>query len=976
MAAVLFFVVLAAGCAFQVQAEVNLLSNPGVEEGEDQPPGWWSGSWGDGGAWFWKGNGTARSGSNSLAIGLGLENETLGGTGYWGQTLTQVLPGEQWEFSAWTKTETGFQGRVWLAVEFKDSQGAFLLTNQSDEVSGAHTKYARLAMQTQPAPPGTAEVTFQIRAGGNRFSVVIDDVVVSCLNHPDARLGLPVASKEFAAWKDQSAGRIPARWRTSKLPHGGWSMLLPDGTPFLPVGIDYEPLSLYTPLDWTKIGRDMDLIRDAGFNTLAIWCVNFHNRQEGRKRLSHEEMGTMAEMASARGLFVQFHLALDRFTHLFPRATLPNGQLHHFDIDYADLEYREFCRNYARRMAMTLQAHDNVTMIIPWEEKIGLSADLDRANPRVFALYASEAGKKGFVSWLQQRHGSLGQLNARWGTKYKSFQQAVDESLREYQQGVSKDDHRQFDILEYGQIFLMDFTQSFVEAYKEVDASMLFQCRHFDLFGPERALHPGLSFLDTFGINNYSLGHRGPDLSFREEFIKTKLVAGIAGIAPYVGNFGFRAEAQDKGTHGRVDSEGMKAHFGADSLIAYSFIPELSGLSYYMYLYAGWEGPWGIVRGDARERTPIYNAFKAANELLAKKNERVASTDYASNAPLSIFHGLDAIFDLAPSGWIEHPALSFDLTEMNVNYEVITDSPAFDPAAHPVILAFFHAYDRRLDAAVVGGLADYCRRGGTLVIGNAFAQADRYGWKNPTSEALVRKLRGVDIGGLKRGTVQVEGSSLPPVTLEDVFYVEAKTETLDHNAEILLSMKVGGVEHPALIRRAHGKGMVYYFCFNPLGQKNLWEAELESKSRTSLPILSYLCHQLGIPADDRLGNRGFTLMDGRLNIHEKPVHFFPNREMAAAGLYEDEYGETEEAYSGGVFAGDFLSFRGRHFEEQGWRVEMPAVTSLGACVASNTLSFYTLDAAELRLKKGPWDIQMQTEPFHVYHQPEPAAAGN
>jgi hypothetical protein len=419
----------------------------------------------------------------------------------------------------------------------------------------------------------------------------------------------------------------------------------------------------------------------------------------------------------------------------------------------------------------------------------------------------------------------------------------------------------------------------------------------------------------------------------------------------------------------------MKAHFGADSVAAYSFIPEMAGTSYFMYLCPGWEGPWGIVRGEDRERTPIFESFRAVHTTLAAKNETIAAADYAEKPRVFIFQGLDGVFDLAPKGWIEHPALSFDLTEMNVNYGVITDNDDFDPSERMAILALFHQYDEKLDADVVRKLAEYCRRGGALVIGNAFGRVDRYLWINRATARLTRQLRGLETGELKRGTVVVSGPGFPTTTVEDTFYVEAVPHTLDKDADVLLTMKVNGVEQPALIRRRFGRGTVFYLLFNPLRQTP-WTGEPDREDRTSLPIIAFLVRQLGIPFDTRLGNRGFDLGAGRVNIHEQLVHACVNREFAAAGMYEDEYGETGELYSGGVITDDFLSFRGRHCEESGWSVSTPTFTSIGAYVTSNALSFFTLDAADLSIRKGPWAVRQQTEPCRIYRVNLPSPGGD
>lgn len=804
---------------------------------------------------------------------------------------------------------------------------------------------------------------------------------LAATEHPDVALGRPVTDEEMAAWRERTKDLKPARGRMQRLENGGWTIVLPDGTPrtnaermvqgkpFMPVGIDYEPIALFNGIDWPGVERDLDLMKEDGFNTLTVWCTGFHCTTCTTRHLTIEEMVDLTERARDRGLHIQFYLNIDRFTEIFPRAGMANGEKHFFDIDYADPAYRAFCRNYARRIAMALYPYDNVSTIVVWEEKVGLDIHFDKDPPVVMALYASEAGKARFEEWLRKRHGGLNRLNAAWGTDYASYRDAVDDTLLDYFKGAPKDDHRQFDVLEYGEVILIDFTREFVEAYKEIDPTMLFQCRHFDLFGPVRPLHPGLSFLDSFGVNNYTLGHRGPDFSFREEFVKPKLICGIAGTAAYVGNFGFRAETHDGATHGLVTSEAMKAHFGADSVVAYSFIPEIAGSSYFMYLCPGWEGPWGIVRDAGRERTPIYDAFRAAHTMMAEKNETIARADYASKPRLYVFHGLDAMFDLKPMGWIQHPELSFGLGEMNVNYGVITDTDAFRPSERPAILALFHTYDRKLDVVVLRRLVDYCRRGGTLVIANTFGVHDRYLQPNRTAGKTLRRLRGVEVGELKRGSVALRGEGFPETTVEDTVYVEADPDTLEKSAEVLLTMKVRGVERPALIRQRYGRGTVYYLCFNPFRQA-IWTGEPGKENRASLPVLAFLCRQLGVPLDSRLGNRGYDLANGRVNIHEKlSTHAFVNRELEAAGMFNDEYGETGQLYSGGVITDDILSFRGRRLDERGWSAAASAGTSLYAWTAGRVLSFVTLDPVELVLGRDGWKVSRTTEAFRVYRIP-------
>ncbi|HPG00873.1 MAG TPA: beta-galactosidase trimerization domain-containing protein [Kiritimatiellia bacterium] len=786
--------------------------------------------------------------------------------------------------------------------------------------------------------------------------------------HPDLELGRPVSAEELAAWR-LTATNLPHRCTVARLPNGGWTFRLPDGKDFMPVGIEYEPLAYYGKMDWALIERDLVKIRDDGFNTVTVWSMDFNTSAGAGARMTISDMVRLAGLAGHYGLLIQFYLNSDRFIHLFPHARLADGSEHGFDIDYCDPSYREFMRNYARRLAMALYPFENVTTLVVWEEKIGVDVDFGPERATVRALYGSAAGKSAFVDWLTTRHGTTAMLNQRWGTEYASIADAVDKTLRDYLAGVSVDDRRQHDVLEFGEVMLVDFTRDFVQAYKAIDPTMLFQCRNWDLFGPVRALHPEFAFLDSFGLNNYSLGHRGHDINLREEIAKMKLVSGIARTAPYVSNFGFRTPSKDPGTHGVVPNEAVKASMAVDTLALFSFLPEMAGTSYFMYDFIGPEGPWGIVRGPDATPLPIYRAFQATHPMFACRNEEVASTDYATPAKLAVFHGLDAVYELRATTWIEHTALSYDLTDMNVNYEVVTDGCKFDPARQPVIMALFQCYDRKLDPAVTKQLARYCADGGTLIIGNGFGQSDRYLRPQEPMRKLMRTVTGVDVPALQRGAVTVKGPEFPDLKIVDTIFTKVDAAAVE-GAEVLLDMDVDGETHPALIRKKYGKGMVYYFLFNPLLQQ-WWGDKPEEMSRTSLPFMNFLLTQLSIPHDTKFGNRGFDLATGRINLHERPIHHAVFRGVNRIGTGTDEYGEDAENYSGGVFTDDFIEFRGRRFEERGWKVELSGVSTLAACVCSNELMFTALDPVEVSIDKGAWSIRQSVVPYETYRIPAP-----
>lgn len=787
------------------------------------------------------------------------------------------------------------------------------------------------------------------------------------------QLGQPISPQEFAEWKKKTKGITPSRCKTKKLANGGWTFTLPDGKPFMPVGTEYEPLAIYSEMDWKLVERDLDLIKDDGFNTLSVWCMDYNQSAGTGRKLTIDEIVRLTELAKKKELFIQFYLNIDRFIHLFPTAGLPNGERQGFDIDYFDPGYREFVRNFAKRLAMALYPYDNVSTIVVWEEKVGLVADFDRKD-KVFVttFFGSKAGKVAFGNWLKERHKTLENLNTKWGTTYSSFEEAVDASLLDYFAGAPDNDHRQYDILEFGQIMLIDFTRDFVDAYKSIDPTMLFQCRNWDLFGPVRTIDPRYSFLDSFGLNHYSSGQGGHDISFREGVIRIKLISGITGKAAYLSNFGFRSKSLDGATHGLVPNEEIKASLASHYWIAFSSIPEVAGTSYFTYFFKGPEGPFGIIKNRSGEPLPIYYAFKSAHSLLSQRNEEIALLDYAEKPQVYVFHGLDAIYDVRQRTWIEHTMMAWDLLEMNLNYGVITDTAEFNPSLEPVIIANFHAYDKKLDTDIANKLIDYCKKGGILVIGNAFGEYDRYVWPDTKIEGTLDKLRGIKISELKRGKVKIvvpnNKYNIPDITIDDTYYVEGSYETLDPNAKVLLEMEIDGKKQPALIRNKFGEGTVYYLLFSPYRQQDGWWENRENLNRTSLPILHFLFSEIGISHDTTFGNEGLDLKGGRINIHAQPIHHFISKEGNIFGTYKDEYGEDNERYSGGVIMSDFIAFRGRKINENGWNIRSSKVTSVFGSIEDNRLNYLTLDPVVISVDKNGIEVKQKTEQYKVYNK--------
>ena len=294
----------------------------------------------------------------------------------------------------------------------------------------------------------------------------------------------------------------------------------------------------------------------------------------------------------------------------------------------------------------------------------------------------------------------------------------------------------------------------------------------------------------------------------------------------------------------------------------------------------------------------------------------------------------------------------------------------FDPENHPIILANFHAYEKKLDIKIIQRLINYCYKGGTLIIGTHFGQYDRYLWPNKKSKLSLKKLRGIEISELKRGKVDVivpdNKYKIPDLKIEDTWYVKADYKTLKSGTKVLLEIEVDGKKQPGLICRGFGKGKVYYFLFNPYYQK-WWGINPVKINRTSLPVLHFLFNELGIDHDTKFGNKGFNLKNGRINVHQQPLHYFISKDAEKFGTYQDEYNADNERYSGGVITDNFISFRGSKLNERGWNIKSSKITSIYISINNNKLSYFTLDPVKLTIKKDKWQIKQKTEKYKIYY---------
>ena len=156
-------------------AQANLLSNGDFETAG--PAGWYSGGTGSsGGQWYWDHD--SKSPTHCVAAGFwGADN-----TGYWGQNVSGISEGLAYDFTAWSKTEDGFIGDVYLKTEFMNVDDTVLRTDVA--LGTVSTTYSQLQLITGTAPTGTTQANFLMYAEGSLNSAIFDDANADVVPEP------------------------------------------------------------------------------------------------------------------------------------------------------------------------------------------------------------------------------------------------------------------------------------------------------------------------------------------------------------------------------------------------------------------------------------------------------------------------------------------------------------------------------------------------------------------------------------------------------------------------------------------------------------------------------------------------------------------------------------------------------------------------------------------------------------------------
>lgn len=144
-----------------LQAQTNLLTNPGFETVTDGvPDGWTLSPIGDTRVTFSVVSDTIYEGSKSIKIAT---ISTSSKTGYVNQYIA-AIPGKKYDLSLWARVDYVATGaHVYFEYQFADANGNLLETIAGTEYAYTLNQWGNIAVQTTEAPTGASYLLFQIR---------------------------------------------------------------------------------------------------------------------------------------------------------------------------------------------------------------------------------------------------------------------------------------------------------------------------------------------------------------------------------------------------------------------------------------------------------------------------------------------------------------------------------------------------------------------------------------------------------------------------------------------------------------------------------------------------------------------------------------------------------------------------------------------------------------------------------------------
>ncbi len=301
-----------------------------------------------------------------------------------------------------------------------------------------------------------------------------------------------VASLILSQLYDDYGGTLRVRGNATGFFHvenvdGVWWIIDPEGNAFISKGVnhvgfdgDYSPSLGYSPYNRMVLKKyggveswaeaTVERLRVFGFNTIGAW--------------SSKELYELK---------IPYTIILDI------AATAGSEWLSGKVVDYFSEGFEEVANEIAEKTCAP-QRDDPYLLGYFTDNELRWGPDW-RSSKHLFddylALEKDAPGKKVLVQYLREKYGSIGGLNAKWGTRFSSFEDVLN--VYEPPSDGSLDSDR----LGFLELISKRYFQVCYDAIRKHDPNHLILGCRFAFRPPDEALKGCVGYTDVVSINNY-----------------------------------------------------------------------------------------------------------------------------------------------------------------------------------------------------------------------------------------------------------------------------------------------------------------------------------------------------------------------------------------------------------------------------------------------------------------------------------------
>jgi len=269
--------------------------------------------------------------------------------------------------------------------------------------------------------------------------------------------------------------------------NGVWWIIDPEGNGFISKGVnhvsfdgDYSPSLGYSPYNRVVLGKyghaeswaeaTVERLRSYGFNTIGAWSSS----ELYRLKIPYTIILDIAAKAGSEWLSGK---VVDYFSKRFEEV--------------ADEAAGEICASRRDDPYLLGYFTDNELRWGPdWRSTKHLFDDY-------IALEKDAPGKKALVQYLREKYGNIGELNAKWGTGFNSFEDILN--VYEPPGGASLDSDR----LGFLEVVSKRYFKVCHDAIRRHDPNHLILGCRFAFRPPDEVLKGCVGYTDVVSINNY-----------------------------------------------------------------------------------------------------------------------------------------------------------------------------------------------------------------------------------------------------------------------------------------------------------------------------------------------------------------------------------------------------------------------------------------------------------------------------------------